>query len=38
MSEFVWQNGRFPGLDSVEWLVWLVAIVVFAGAIGSTVI
>jgi hypothetical protein len=38
MSEFVWQGDRFLGLDSVEWLVWLVAIVGLAAAIGSTVI
>jgi hypothetical protein len=38
MSEFFWQDRRFLGFDSVEWLVWLAVIVALAGVVGSTAI
>jgi hypothetical protein len=38
MSEFFWRDRRFLGLDSIEWLVWLAAVVALACVIGSTAI
>ncbi len=34
MSQLIWREGRLPGVDSLEWLVWSVTVIGLACAVG----
>jgi hypothetical protein len=34
MSQFVWEHGRVLGLDPVDWLVWISAVVGLGCIVG----